>query len=261
MKKNSFPSIDEDTTKNAILHAGEIAKEYKKNISVEYKSKNQPVTNADVAIDDYLKSFFKQKTPTFGWVSEESIDNGSRFSSQYFWCLDPIDGTRSYINGKPEYTISLALINNNQPILGYVLNPETKELFFAKKNGGAFCNNKKISVNKGNEISSSKYGISSSELKKLKEFNIFDCKSIIEMGSIAYKIVLVAKGKIDVAISFTKKNDWDLAASDLILREAGGVINQITGKKITYNSDKMKIDSVIASNYQLIKKLCEKFNE
>ena len=88
-----------------------------------------------------------------------------------------------------------------------------------------------------------------------------DCKSIIEMGSIAYKIVLVAKGKIDVAISFTKKNDWDLAASDLILREAGGVINQITGKKIIYNSDKMKIDSVIASNYQLIKKLCEKFNE
>ncbi len=261
MTKSSFPTFVEDISKNAILHAGKMAKEFKKKISVTYKSENQPVTNADLAIDNYLKSFFNQNTPSYGWVSEETNDNGSRLSSNFFWCLDPIDGTRSYINGKPEYTISLALIKNHQPILGYVFNPETEELFYAKKNGGAFCNDKKIVVSKINDISSSKFAISSSEVKKLKKFNFFDNYNIVEMGSIAYKIALVAKGKIDVAISFTKKNDWDLAASDLILKEAGGVCNKITGKKIVYNTSKMTIESVIATNSQLIKKLCLKFNE
>ena len=113
----------ENISKNAILKAGTIAQEYKNKISVRYKSKSQPVTQADLAIDNFLKSFFKEKTPDFGWVSEESNDNKSRFSSEFFWCLDPIDGTRSYISGKPEYTISLALIKRNQPIIGYILNP------------------------------------------------------------------------------------------------------------------------------------------
>ena len=81
------------------------------------------------------------------------------------------------------------------------------------------------------------------------------------MGSIAYKIALVAKGRIDVAISFTKKNDWDLVASDLILKEAGGSLKKINGNKILYNTKQMKIDSVIASNNKLTKKLCDKFNE
>ncbi len=261
MTESAFPSYIEDFSKRAILKAGILAKKYKKEISVKYKSKDQPVTNADIAIDSFLKAFFKKETPSFGWVSEETEDNKSRFTSDYFWCLDPIDGTRSYINGKPEYTISLALINKNQPIMGYILNPETKELFFAKKNNGAFCNGKKIHVKKNQNIDSSKYGISSSEVAKLEKYNFFDKQNIIQMGSIAYKIALVAKGQIDVAISFTKKNDWDLAASDLILKEAGGIITNISGKKIVYNSNLMKIESVIASNNKLVKKLCVKFNE
>ena len=93
------------------------------------------------------------------------------------------------------------------------------------------------------------------------KYNFFDKQNIIEMGSIAYKIALVAKGKIDVAISFTKKNDWDLAASDLILTEAGGSLKKINGDKILYNTKQMKIDSVLASNNQLTKNLCVKFNE
>lgn len=251
----------ENISKNAILKAGTIAQEYKNKISVRYKSKSQPVTQADLAIDNFLKSFFKEKTPDFGWVSEESNDNKSRFSSEFFWCLDPIDGTRSYISGKPEYTISLALIKRNQPIIGYILNPETKEFFFAKKNSGAFCNGKKIFVGQKSDISSAKLGISNSEIEILKQYNFFNKKNIINIGSIAYKVALVAKGKIDVALSFTKKNDWDLAASDLILKEAGGNIKNITGEKIVYNSNLMSINSVIACNNKLIQQLCVKFNE
>ncbi len=255
-----FSSI-EDASKKVILEAGLIAKKLKKKIQVKYKSKNQPVTNADIEIDNFIKDFFKKKTPSFGWVSEETKDNKSRFESEMFWCLDPIDGTRSYISGKPEYTISLALIKKKEPILGLILNPETEELFVAKKQKGAFCNNKKIIVNKNTNISSSKFSISSSEMKRLEKYNFFNQKNFIEMGSIAYKIALVAKGEIDAAFSFTNKNDWDLAASDLILREAGGSIKKISGEKIVYNSEKMLIESVIASNQKLCEKLCIKFNE
>ena len=148
MSEPFSPSFLEDVSKKAILEAGKIAISLKNSITVRYKSENQPVTNVDVRIDNYLKSFFKKKTPTYGWISEESSDDGSRFSSEFFWCVDPIDGTRSYINKKPEYTISLALIKKNKPVMGLVLNPETKELFFALKNKGAFCNEKKIQVNK-----------------------------------------------------------------------------------------------------------------
>ena len=118
-----------------------------KKIKVQYKSKNQPVTNADIEINNFLFDFFKKKTPNFGWLSEESLDDKSRFECDFFWCLDPIDGTRSYISGKPEYTISLALINNFQPILGIIYNPTTNEYFHAEKNKGAFCNNRQIKVN------------------------------------------------------------------------------------------------------------------
>lgn len=261
MLESSLLSTIYDLTINALLEAGEIAKKFKKKISVSYKSKHQPVTNADIEIDNFLRSFFKKKTPTFGWVSEETNDDFSRFKSDYFWCLDPIDGTRSYISGKPEYAISLALIHKNRPILAYIYNPETNELFSAKENNGAFCNKKKIIVNENDNIHSLKYGVSSSEVKSLMKYYFLDKQNIIEMGSIAYKIALVAKGRIDVAISFTKKNDWDLVASDLILKEAGGSLKKINGNKILYNTKQMKIDSVIASNNKLTKKLCDKFNE
>ena len=250
----------EKISKQAILKAGMIAKDYKKKISVKYKSKDQPVTNADIAIDNYLKKFFSIKTPNFGWVSEETKDDKSRLSSDYFWCLDPIDGTRSYINNKPEYTISLALVKKNEPIIGYILNPETNELFFAKKNYGAFCNEKKIKVSKKEEVFASKFALSTSEVNKIKKYNFFNNGNIIKMGSIAYKIALVAKGKIDVALSFTKKNDWDIAASHLILDEAGGILQNIRGEKIIYNSQQMTVESVIASNKKLNEKLILKFN-
>ena len=245
-------------SKIAIFEAGEIAKKLKKELSISYKSKNQPVTNADLEINEFLRKYFSKITPEFGWLSEESIDNKSRYKSEPFWCLDPIDGTRSFINGKPEYTISLALIEQEKPIFGMILNPETKEFFFAKKNFGSFCNEKKIYVNKKSINNIDNIAISSSESKKLLEYDNFNIKKVVKMGSIAYKIALVAKGKIDLAISFTKKNDWDIAAAELIIKEAGGQIEEIDGRKIVFNSSDLRINSVIASNKTIIPEIKKK---
>ena len=250
----------EKISRDALFHAAKIALDLKEKVLVKYKSQNQPVTQADIKIDDYLKSSFSIKTPNFGWLSEESCDDGSRLNSEFFWCLDPIDGTRSYINGKPEYTISLALLKNSNPLMGMILNPETEEFFFAKKKCGAFCNGKKISVNQKKNIDFCSYAISNSETKKLSEFSFINDKNVVKMGSIAYKIALVAKGKIDVALSFTRKNDWDLAAASLIIEEAGGKIKKICGNDITYNTSDLRIDSVIASNFSLFSELRKKLN-
>ncbi len=248
----------EKPSKQALFIAGKMAKELQSRVSVRYKSENQPVTDADIQINNYLMDFFSKLTPEFGWLSEESHDDKSRLHSDYFWCLDPIDGTKSYIDGKPEYTISLALIKKSQPILGMIINPETNEFFYARKNNGAFCNSKKIVVNKKKKLNLCTYAISSSELKKLSKYNFLKDLKVIKMGSIAYKIALVAKGKVDIAISFTKKNDWDLAAANLILNESGGKVEELFGKEIIYNSEDLKINSVLASNEVIISELRKK---
>ena len=241
----------------AIKKAGEIALEYsKKDITFEYKSKNQPVTKADLEINNFLKKFFQDHTPMFGWISEESVDNKSRFKNDLFWCVDPIDGTRSFINKKPEYSISIALVDRNKQIFGIVYNPSTNENFYAIKNKGAFCNEKKITVGETNELESATIAISSSESDKLEKKKL-QIKDIEKIGSIAYKIALVAKGKIDATLSFTRKSDWDIAAASLILQEAGGKISLINGDEISYNTQNLKIPSLISANKIIHKKFCD----
>ena len=208
MKEINYSEI-ERKCKFALIEAGKISKKLKKDIKVNYKSKNQPVTNADLEINNFLKIFLQQLTPDYGWLSEESIDDKSRLKCENYWCLDPIDGTRSFIYNKPEYTISLALINQQTPILGFIYNPCTQEFFFSKKNFGSYCNEKRIFVNDKKKINDCIVAISSSEKKKWDSLNFLKNIEVIKMGSIAYKIALVAKGSVDIALSFTKKNDWD----------------------------------------------------
>ncbi len=260
MKKTIVSDELKENCKFAIIEAGKIALSLQKKIKVKYKSENQPVTNADIEINNFLLDFFKKKTPNFGWLSEESLDDNSRFESDFFWCLDPIDGTRSYILGKPEYTISLALINNFKPILGIIYNPTTNEFFHAEEDKGAFCNKTKIKVNSTRNFDVCSLAISNSEINILESHNFFNFKEVKKIGSIAYKIALVAKGKIDIAISLTRKNDWDLAAADLLIREANGKIMETNGKKIIYNTQNLTISSVMAANNNIISDLQRKFN-
>ena len=259
--EDSYKKHLKEISCKALTEASKIATKLKNNIQVNYKSETQPVTNADREIDNYLKSYFKTHTPNFGWLSEESHDDKSRLCKEFFWCLDPIDGTRSYINKKPEYTISLALMGKSEPLIGHVLNPETKEYFYAEKNNGAYCNEKKISVSNSSKLDQCKIAISSSEVNKLESFEMFKTKKIKKIGSIAYKVALVAKGEIDVAISFSKKNDWDLAAADLIIKEAGGNLKDINGNEIQYNKSSTKINSVLACNSIIINSLTNLFNK
>ena len=136
----------------------------------------------------------------------------------------------------------------------------TKEFFFAEEHKGAFCNDTQIKVNSKKNFEVCSLAISNSEMKMLKSYKFLNSKDVKKIGSIAYKIALVAKGKIDIAISLTKKNDWDLAASDLLIREANGKIMETNGEKIIYNTQNLNVNSVMASNVDMILKLKRKFN-
>ena len=115
-------------------------------------------------------------------------------------------------------------------------------------------------VKSNKNLNSSVYAISTSEIKYLRSKDFFNKKKIIKLGSIAYKIALVAKGEIDVALSLTKKNDWDIAAADVLITEAGGELVEMNGKKITYNTKNLNIKSVLASNVNNIYELKNKLN-
>ena len=144
-KKINYSKI-EIKCKSALLEAGRISIKLKKNLSVKYKSENQPVTNADLEINNFLKEFLKKITPNYGWLSEESIDDKSRLDCENFWCLDPIDGTRSYIYNKPEYTISLALIKKKLQFWDLFIIHVQKNFFFPKKIMDLFATKKKLTL-------------------------------------------------------------------------------------------------------------------
>ena len=143
----------------------------------------------------------------FGWISEESVDNKSRFKNNWFWCVDPIDGTRSFINKKPEYSISVALIDKKKPIFGIVYNPSTNENFYAIKKKGAFCNEKKITVGETNDLERATIAISSSESDKLekKKFWINKFEILAKNHS---KFHMEEKGKFFETFVFRVKFFW-----------------------------------------------------
>jgi len=156
-------------------------------------------------------------------------------------------------------TVAVRRINitdKKKPIFGIVYNPSTNENFYAIKKKGAFCNEKKITVGETNDLERATIAISSSESDKLEKKKL-QIKDVEKIGSIAYKIALVAKGKIDATLSFTRKSDWDIAAASLILEEAGGKISLINGDQISYNTKDLKIPSLISANKIIHKKFCD----
>ena len=129
----------------AAKSAGQIVMNYyKTKLSVTHKSPNNPVTKADFEADEKIKDILTSFYPDFGWLSEETKDSSERLNKEYVWIIDPIDGTKEFIEGIPNFSISIGLVQNSLPILGVLYNPATEEIFYAKKNQGAYYNNKLI---------------------------------------------------------------------------------------------------------------------
>jgi len=249
------------TAKVAARNAGKILLKYyqddKKNI--QEKSKDNPVTDADFEADQYIKNFLMGEFPFDGWLSEETVDDLIRLEKKRVWVVDPLDGTKEFIEQIPHFCVSIALVDNHIPVVGVIFNPVTDELFYASKNSGAFKNQSRIFCSKEVDLKKSNIAVSRSEFQK-GEWSAYqnNFSEISPIGSIAYKIAKVADQSVDCFATIAPKNEWDICAADCIIHEAGGIMKTINSRTILYNQKKTLVtDPIIASNSNMFNALSD----
>lgn len=236
----------------SVTEAGKIAlKFYHGEVKSWEKNPGDPVSEADLAIDTYLKETLLAAHPDYGWLSEETVDDPSRLNKERVWIVDPIDGTRSFIAGKPEFTVSAALVENGKPVCAALLNPVTEEFFQAVIGEGATLNGKKL-------ICSDKTDLDGARL--LASRKAFEWHNWLEdapnakfdhLNSIAYRMAVVASQDYHASLSLSAKSDWDIAAADLILSEAGGLSTTSRNEALIYNQKDPVHETVISSGAAL----------
>ena len=238
--------------KVAARNAGKILMKYfsDSNKQVKYKSFNNPVTIADYEADRYLLDFIGGEFPDDGWLSEETVDTKERLNKSRVWIVDPLDGTKEFIEGVPHFSVSIALVEDGYPVVGIIYNPYTEEMFSAQKDKGASFNGSNINISKKEQLKEASITVSRSEYrKKLWEKYSDNFCSIEPIGSVAYKLGLVGANKYDIFSTIAPKNEWDICAGDCIVREAGGLVKTINDKNIIYNQKKTLVtDPIIATN-------------
>lgn len=243
----ALPSYAEDQAliAKAAVAAGAIARDAfnANDCAVWDKMENHPVTDADIAVNDYLLETLRAARPDYGWLSEETKDDASRHSRARTFVVDPIDGTRAFIDKKPGFTVCIGVIENGVTVSAALYNPMKDELYEARLGGGAFLNGMPMSAGDRQEIKDCRM------VGYPRKFRRLDWPEmrVSVINSMAYRIALVASGKCDATVSFTPKSDWDLAAAELIAREAGAVITNLRGKRFRYDQDSVSEFGVICA--------------
>ncbi|ABK45773.1 3'(2'),5'-bisphosphate nucleotidase [Magnetococcus marinus MC-1] len=229
--------------------------------NVQDKGINNPLTAADLAVDGYLHDTLLTARPDYGWLSEETVDNPSRLKNQRVWVVDPIDGTKEFIAGIPQFAISIGLVDNGQPVAAVVYNPALQEMFSAHLGGGAQLNGTPIHTSTRTSLQGARCLASRSETKR-GEWDSFTSElQLTTMGSIAYKLALVAMGRYDMTFTLTPKNEWDFCAGHLLVTEAGGAISHKEGSPFIYNQAQPKTRSVVATNGPLHEPLLNRLRD
>ena len=228
-----------DIAKKAAI---EVMKIYEKDFTIEYKEDDSPLTKADLKANSIICENLQRLYPTIPILSEENtnIPYEIRKNWEYYWCIDPIDGTKEFIKKNGEFSINIGLIYKDTPVLGVVYAPDTNELYYAKKNQGAFKNGKKLplSINRNKEekltVVTSKSHQNSDTQKYIDSLKAKE-KNIIIKGS-SLKICMVAEGIADIYPRLSPTMEWDTAASDAIVREVGKMTYQFnTQTPVVYN--------------------------
>lgn len=238
--------------KQAVHEAGDIARRFfKGNLKSWDKKPGDPVSEADIAIDSHFRDRLLAARPDYGWLSEETADDPARLDKSRIWVVDPIDGTRSFIAGKPEFTICAALVEEGSPVLGIVYNPILDEFYEAIRDGGAYLNDKRIFCSEKSELQNGRFLSSRKAFEWHGWLEDAPGATFDHVNSIAYRMVKVASQHMDASLSFTAKSDWDVAAADIILQEAGGVSTTTSGEPLLYNNKSIEHRNVISSGSAL----------
>ena len=205
-----------------------------------------PVSEADIAVDLLMKERLSAAAIGCGWLSEETEDDSARLSSERVWVVDPIDGTRAFLAGRPDWAISAALVERGRPTVAALYAPVTDELFVAVRGQGATLNGAPIAVDSGTALAGARVAGPRSMLERLSA----QAPGIIvepRVYSLALRFARVAEGRIDIALGGGNSHDWDLAGADLLVHEAGGVLTTMTGETIIYNLPQPRHEALLAA--------------
>ncbi|NLF64071.1 MAG: 3'(2'),5'-bisphosphate nucleotidase CysQ [Chloroflexi bacterium] len=236
-------------TNSATRAAGKaIMQFYQSQYTVADKSPDNPVTDADFAADKLLHEQLLALLPEAGWLSEETADDPARLERRLVWVVDPLDGTKEFVMGIPEFSVSVGLVEDGEPVLAVIYNPPTGELFAAGRGLGVFYNGEPATVSSRDSLQRARVDASRSEVRR-GEFEPFDgLFDVNVMGSIAYKLARVAAGQADATWSRGPKHEWDICAGTLLVLEAGGVCVDLDGRPIRFNKSFPKVNGIIADN-------------
>jgi myo-inositol-1(or 4)-monophosphatase len=199
-----------------------------------FKGQNSPVCEADVEVDLLLRERLTRDTPDYGWLSEESIDDPARLVARRVWIVDPIDGTRGFIAGHPDWAISAALVEDGRPVVAALFAPATDEFLMATTGEGATCNGRAVSSNPGDRLDGARVAGPERRLDRLAAL-MPGIARVPKIHSLALRIARVATGAVDAALAGPNSHDWDLAAADLLVHEAGGALTSLDGRPPIYN--------------------------
>jgi myo-inositol-1(or 4)-monophosphatase len=219
--------------------------------AIRYKGGGSPVTDADIEVDRFLFEGAARAFPEAGWLSEESVDTKERLERRSLIVVDPIDGTTAFLRGDPRWAVSIALIEGDRPIAGVVHAPALNRTYSAFSGGGAFLNGERIAV-------SPREGLQGASLVAPRDLHDFFAASAYAFHlakrtpSLALRIAEIAMGESDLAIANPNSRDWDIAAADLILTEAGGVLSEPGGGVIAYNRPSSRREMLVAAPKALI---------
>jgi len=208
------------------------------------KEGGSPVTEADLAVNKFLHDRLTAARPDYGWLSEESADDPARLDRDKVFVIDPIDGTIAFLKNRPHFTICAAVVTGGRPCCGVVHNPASDELYAARIGGGAHRNGAAIHVGARAALEGCAMLGPRSELAQAP----WPPMHVQTRNSVAYRIVLVADGSADATVSLSCKRDWDLAAADMILTEAGGRLTDSKGATPIYNRPATLQPSLAAAN-------------
>jgi myo-inositol-1(or 4)-monophosphatase len=204
-------------------------------IETEYKIGHDPVTEADRAIDAILRQNLLREGE--GWLSEESADDMSRLSKSRVWVVDPLDGTREFVQGIPEFCASIAFVEDGRPVAGGICNPATNETIIGAIDCGVTYNGKAAQPSQRTEMKGSLILASRSEVKRGEWQTFMNGEyNVRPMGSVAYKLGLVAAGVADVTFTLTPKNEWDVAAGAALVQSAGGFVATLDNTPLRCNN-------------------------
>jgi myo-inositol-1(or 4)-monophosphatase len=243
VSENDFALLTSVTREAGALAASLFAK----GVNSWDKSPGNPVSEADIAVNDLIKRRLLGTRPDYGWLSEETADDAKRLFMPKVWVVDPIDGTRAFIKGRDGFCVSVALVEAGRPVMAAICAPQRQQFFTARAGLGAQLNGVPIKAGVQGTLSGC-IMLADEDLLKAKFWpEAWPDMHISKPNSIALRMAQVACGEADAAVALRPKNEWDLAAATLILAEAGGIWSDHQGQRPLFNRSNTSYATVVAA--------------